>query len=57
MKRVQAGILAAALLLALSACSARNEWTSDDTYSGQQHREKQERDANKPSSPPPPPAY
>lgn len=53
MKRIQAGILAAIMLVSLSACSARNEWTSDDSYSGQQHKEKQERDANKRSSPPP----
>jgi hypothetical protein len=57
MKRIQAGILAAALVLSLSACSARNEWTSDDSYSGQQHKQKQERDANRSSPPPPPPAY
>jgi hypothetical protein len=56
MNRIQAGILAAALLLSLSACSMRNEWTSDDSYSGQQHKQKQERDANRPD-PPPPPAY
>ena len=54
MRAIQAGILTAILLLSLSACSARNEWTSDDSYSGQQHREKQEREANKPS---PPPSY
>ena len=56
MTKIQAGILAAVLLLSLSACSMRNEWTSDDTYSGEQHKQKQERDAKK-SSPPPPPAY
>lgn len=44
MKRIQAGVLAAVMLLSLSACSARNEWTSDDSYSGQQHREKQEKE-------------
>ena len=44
MKKIQAGILAAVLLASLSGCSARNEWTSDDTYSGQQHREQQEKE-------------
>jgi len=44
MKRIQAAILAAMMLAVLSACSARNEWTSDDSYSGQQHKEKQEKE-------------
>jgi hypothetical protein len=44
MKRIQAGILAAVFMASLSACSARNEWTSDDTYSGKQHREQQEKE-------------
>lgn len=44
MRKIQAGMLAAVLVLSLTACSARNEWTSDDTYSGKQHREQQEKE-------------